>query len=242
LAESPREDAVADGVAARLELGFRGVAAGFQPPVRAFLSTHQDLLRGVTSIDDAAAFPTSIAEMRPDYLLVGEIGGDDNLRDVIGPVAGMPQRPVLMVGEVSADTMPLPSGMAVDAVGRDAGAFEVALVLRALMRRTRPQAMVGRTTWHDLGFDEACLTFSVRDRAVALSLEAAGVLGLMMDDPDRVWDRATLHRLVFGSGSVNDIRSIDMRISRARRLVSAALGCDPIRTVRGIGYALVPRP
>jgi hypothetical protein len=31
-----------------------------------------------------------------------------------------------------------------------------------------------------------------------------------------------------------------MRISRARRLVSAALGCDPVRTVRGVGYALVP--
>jgi two-component system phosphate regulon response regulator PhoB len=68
------------------------------------------------------------------------------------------------------------------------------------------------------------------------------VLGLMMDDPDRVWERETLHRLVFGAGSGNDIRAVDMRISRARRLVSAALGCDPVRTVRGVGYALVPRP
>jgi DNA-binding response OmpR family regulator len=101
--------------------------------------------------------------------------------------------------------------------------------------------MVGRTTWHDLGFDEACLTFSVRG-PTGRSASRRGVLGLMMDDPDRVWERRDAAPTRVRAGSGNDIRAIDMRISRARRLVSAALGCDPIRTVRGVGYALVPRP
>jgi two-component system phosphate regulon response regulator PhoB len=64
----------------------------------------------------------------------------------------------------------------------------------------------------------------------------------MMDAPTRVWERATLHRLIFGAGSANDLRSVDTRISRARRHVLAALGGDPIRTVRGVGYALVAEP
>jgi hypothetical protein len=193
LAERPQVDVAADRDATHLQLGFRGVAAGFQPGVRDFLVRHGGLLRGLTRIDEAKEFS-------------------------------------------------LPAGVSVDVIGDDADATDVALVLRSLMRRTRPQAMVGQTTWHDLGFDEARLTFSVGDRSVALSLEASAVLGLMMDDPDRVWERETLHRLVFGAGSGNDIRAVDMRISRARRLVSAALGCDPVRTVRGVGYALVPRP
>jgi DNA-binding response OmpR family regulator len=38
------------------------------------------------------------------------------------------------------------------------------------------------------------------------------------------------------------MRAIDMRVSRTRRVVKAALGVDPVRTVRGVGYALVPDP
>jgi two-component system phosphate regulon response regulator PhoB len=64
----------------------------------------------------------------------------------------------------------------------------------------------------------------------------------MMDDPSAVWPRARLHALVYGRNSGNDIRAIDTRISRTRRHLAAAIGADPIRTVRGIGYALEPRP
>jgi DNA-binding response OmpR family regulator len=242
LAERPQVDVAADRDATHLQLGFRGVAAGFQPGVRDFLVRHGGLLRGLTRIDEAKEFQSSVSELRPDYFLLA--GADDprGLLDKVRLALRSPQLAVLVVGGHPIDAESLPAGVSVDVIGDDADATDVALVLRSLMRRTRPQAMVGQTTWHDLGFDEARLTFSVGDRSVALSLEASAVLGLMMDDPDRVWERETLHRLVFGAGSGNDIRAVDMRISRARRLVSAALGCDPVRTVRGVGYALVPRP
>jgi DNA-binding response OmpR family regulator len=225
-----------------LPLGFRGFAAGFQPEVAAFLQIHGPILSGLTRIEDMDMFASCISDMRPDYLLLGGNNQPPGLLDMVRAAARTAQLAVLVTGEGISVGEHTGQGLIVDTVAHDAGGADVALGLRALMRRSRPQALVGRTTWGDLELDEACLTFSIRGCPVSLSLEVFSVLGLMMDDPARIWERSTLHRLVFGAGSGNDLRAVDTRISRSRRHVSSALGCDPIRTVRGVGYALVPDP
>jgi two-component system phosphate regulon response regulator PhoB len=225
-----------------LPLGFRGFAAGFQPELDGFYRLHHDLLGGLTRIDSVDTFLSCITDMRPDYLLLGQTAEPAGLLSAIRDSARSAHLAVLVAGEASAEAGTGAPGLAIEPVARDASGGEVSLILRAMMRRTRPQAMVGRSTWNALELDEACLTLSVYGEPVSLNLEVFSVLGVMLDDPDRVWDRLRLHRLVFGATSGNDIRAIDTRISRARRHVASVLGLDPIRTVRGVGYALVPDP
>lgn len=223
-------------------LGFRGFAAGFHPGLDAFLSRNAALLGGLTRIDDPDTLMSCIRDMRPDYLVLGALDRPADLRDRLQVALRSPQLAVLLPGQEAGEAGTHAAGLILEPLAADADPAKVAMTLRALMRRTRPQAMVGRAVWGDLDLDEACLTFAIGGRSVSLSLEVFSVLGLMMDEPERVWDRDTLHRYVFGAASRNDIRAIDTRISRARRHVSAALGRDPIRTVRGVGYVLVPNP
>jgi len=242
LADTQGDTAPGGDRALDLQLGFRGFAAGFHPLLDAFLDRHRAQLGGLTRIADVEAFIACISDMRPDYLLLGATDAPGDLLDRIETASRSPHLAVLLAGCGAAEEGGTPTGLMLEPVAADADGTELALVLRALMRRSRPQAMVGRSVSGALELDEACLTFSIRGATVSLSLEVFSVLGLMMDAPDRVWDRSELHRLVFGAASRNDIRAIDTRISRARRHVSAALGPDPIRTVRGVGYALVPYP
>jgi hypothetical protein len=227
--------------AAQAWLGMRGFAAGFQAGLSPFLDRHGAMLDGVTVVDRADLFIAHVAGSRPDYVLVaGPETGPHLLSDIAAAARGAALA-LASVGPLDGAAA-LPDTIMLDHLEEGQMPETVALRLRALIRRCRPQALTGRRSWGDLTLDEACMTFSVRGRPVSLRRELLCVLGAMMDDPARVWDRETLHRLVFGQGSGNDIRAIDTRISRARRHVSAALGCDPIRTVRGVGYALVPAP
>jgi hypothetical protein len=76
---------------------------------------------------------------------------------------------------------------------------------------------------------------------VSLSLEVFSVLGVMMDDPDRVWDGRACTG--WSSGRLGQRypghRHTDQPGAPTCRPSSV---CDPIRTVRGVGYALVPDP
>jgi hypothetical protein len=220
--------------------GFRGFAAGFHPSVDTFLRRHGPRLGGLTRVAEPEALVSFVADMRPDYLVLGSLS-DRLLLDRIAKASRTAQLAVLAPGcggPVGVEA----GGLLVEPVSVDAGGDEMALVLRALLRRTRAQAMVGHQIWADLALDEACLTFSVRGQAASLSLEAFSVLGVMMDDPARIWARSDLHRHVFGATSRNDIRAIDTRISRTRRHLLSAIGCDPIASARGVGYRLVPEP
>lgn len=224
-----------------LGLGFRGYAAVYQPDVAAFLARSGAHLTGLSPIADPDDLIARIRAARPDYLVLAP--GPD-ATELLDRIAGQaPSAPVVVLAAGgSPDRLAGGANTQAEAVPPTATPLDVALILRALMRRARPQALVGQSNWQDLSLDEACLSFGIRGAQVSLSLEIFCVLGAMMDDPGRVWPRRDLHRLVFGAASTTDIRALDMRISRTRRHVVAALGADPIRSVRGVGYTLVGRP
>jgi two-component system phosphate regulon response regulator PhoB len=228
--------------AAALDLGFRGFAAAFQPSVEEFLARNGSHLTGLTRIVEPDRLVSCVRDMRPDYLLVDHVAAASGLTARLSDAVRGALLASLSPSGDGLDQRDDRDGIVIEPIAMEATATDLALALRALMRRTRPQALVGRSLWGDLVLDEACLTFAIRGRPAALSREVFGVLGVMMDAPDRVWDRRDLHRLIFGAASGNDLRAIDTRISRARRHVSGALGCDPIRSVRGVGYALVAEP
>jgi len=61
---------------------------------------------------------------------------------------------------------------------------------------------------------------------------------MLMEKPGRVWSREQLLDRVWGRDVYVDTRTVDVHIGRLRKVLIAQGGADPVRTVRGAGYAL----
>ena len=59
-----------------------------------------------------------------------------------------------------------------------------------------------------------------------------------MEKPGRVWTREQLLDRVWGRDIYVDTRTIDVHVGRLRKALMAYGGDNPVRTVRGTGYAL----
>jgi two-component system phosphate regulon response regulator PhoB len=64
------------------------------------------------------------------------------------------------------------------------------------------------------------------------------LLAKFMEKPGRVWERDQLLDRVWGQEIYVDTRTVDVHIGRLRKALRQHGGEDPIRTVRGAGYAL----
>ncbi len=112
--------------------------------------------------------------------------------------------------------------------------------VRAVLRRTGPQAedpvlVVGR-----IRLDAARHVVTVDDAAVALSTTEYRLLELLMEHVGRVLTREQLLDRVWGLGAGVESTVVETYVSYLRRKLGDALH---IRTVRGVGYALEdPRP
>ena len=64
------------------------------------------------------------------------------------------------------------------------------------------------------------------------------LLATLMEKPGRVWSREQLLDRVWGRDIYVDTRTVDVHIGRLRKALMQQGGNDPLRTVRGAGYAL----
>ncbi len=64
------------------------------------------------------------------------------------------------------------------------------------------------------------------------------LLSTLMEKPGRVWSRGQLLDRVWGRDIYVDTRTVDVHIGRLRKALTQHGGSDPVRTVRGAGYAL----
>ena len=64
------------------------------------------------------------------------------------------------------------------------------------------------------------------------------LLATLIERPGRVYSREQLLDLVWGRDIYVDTRTVDVHVGRLRKALCAFGGNDPIRTVRGAGYAL----
>jgi len=64
------------------------------------------------------------------------------------------------------------------------------------------------------------------------------LLSTFMERPGRVWSREQLLDRVWGREIFVDTRTVDVHVGRLRKALTGAGGSDPLRTVRGAGYAL----
>src|ERR1700677_507939 len=110
--------------------------------------------------------------------------------------------------------------------------------VRALLRRSRPERIAERLYVGDLDLDR--LTRRVRrgEREIRLGPTDFRLLEYLIEKPGRVFSRAQLLDLVWGRSAAVAERTVDGDIGRRRKKLSKGRERDPIRTVRGAGYAI----
>ena len=110
--------------------------------------------------------------------------------------------------------------------------------VRTQRRRTRP-ATVGQTLeYSDIKLDPESHRVHRAEQVLKLGPTEFRLLTTFMEKPGRVWSREQLLDRVWGRDIYVDTRTVDVHIGRLRKALCAFGGDDPLRTVRGAGYAL----
>jgi len=109
--------------------------------------------------------------------------------------------------------------------------------VRAVLRRAKPAQVSDLLVGGDVELD--CRTRRVRRAGIELHLGPTEfrLLEFLMQSPGRVFSREQLLDSVWGRDVYIDERTVDVHVGRLRKALDAPDGPDPIRTVRGSGYA-----
>ena len=104
------------------------------------------------------------------------------------------------------------------------------------LTRTTLRNIVG-----DIELDRERKRVSRGGRPVELGPTEFRLLEFLLERPGRVFSRAQLLDGVWGSDVYIDDRTVDVHVGRLRKALNRGHNVDPIRTVRGSGYALDDR-
>ncbi|MBE0452143.1 phosphate regulon transcriptional regulator PhoB [Roseovarius autotrophicus] len=110
--------------------------------------------------------------------------------------------------------------------------------VRAQLRRTRPASVGERLEYMDIVLDAETHRVTRADKPLKLGPTEFRLLSTFMEKPGRVWSREQLLDRVWGRDIYVDTRTVDVHIGRLRKALCQYGGNDPLRTVRGAGYAL----
>ena len=110
--------------------------------------------------------------------------------------------------------------------------------VRAQLRRTRPATVGERLEYADIILDAETHKVSRGGDMLKLGPTEFRLLSTFMEKPGRVWRREQLLDRVWGRDIYVDTRTVDVHIGRLRKALCQHGGEDPVRTVRGAGYAL----
>lgn len=109
--------------------------------------------------------------------------------------------------------------------------------VRSLLRRSRPERLANKLTAGDLDLDRETHRVRRGHRDISLGPTEFRLLDYLMERPGRVFSRAQLLDGVWGLSAEIDERTVDVHVGRLRKALSRGRERDPIRTVRGAGYA-----
>jgi len=125
-----------------------------------------------------------------------------------------------------------------DYVTKPYSVTELMARVRANLRRVRPASVGVVLSYGDIRLDGESHRVYRDNKMVKLGPTEFRLLATFMERPGRVWSREQLLDRVWGCEIYVETRTVDVHIGRLRRALSAAGGDDPLRTVRGAGYAL----
>ncbi len=125
-----------------------------------------------------------------------------------------------------------------DYVVKPYSVVELMARVRAQLRRTRPSTIGERLEYDDIVLDSETHRVSRGGKGLKLGPTEFRLLSTFMEKPGRVWSREQLLDRVWGRDIYVDTRTVDVHIGRLRKALCSHGGDDPLRTVRGAGYAL----
>lgn len=115
--------------------------------------------------------------------------------------------------------------------------MELMARVRAQIRWVRPSAVGVELQFGDIRLDAESHRVYRGDKDLRLAPTEFRLLSAFMERPGRVWSRDQLFDRVWGRNIYVDTRTVDVHVGRLRKTLSAQGQEDPIRTVRGTGYA-----
>jgi two-component system phosphate regulon response regulator PhoB len=114
--------------------------------------------------------------------------------------------------------------------------------VKAILRRAAPNRLSDVLTVGDIELDRAAHKVMRGMREVRLGPTEFRLLEFLMESSGRVLSRSQLLDGVWGRDAFVDERTVDVHIGRLRKALIRGKERDPIRTVRGAGYALADSP
>jgi len=111
----------------------------------------------------------------------------------------------------------------------------------ALLRRAAPERVADVLSFGDVELDREKKRVTRAGRPVELGPTEYRLLEFLMERPGRVFSRQQMLDGVWGSDIYIDERTVDVHVGRLRKALNRGHDTDPIRTVRGAGYALDDR-
>ncbi|WP_413868419.1 phosphate regulon transcriptional regulator PhoB [Albidovulum sp.] len=116
--------------------------------------------------------------------------------------------------------------------------MELMARVRTQLRRARPSAVGEILEYQDITLDPETHRVHRGGNALKLGPTEFRLLATLMEKPGRVWSREQLLDRVWGRDIYLDTRTVDVHVGRLRKALCTHGGEDPVRTVRGAGYAL----
>ncbi len=113
--------------------------------------------------------------------------------------------------------------------------------IAALLRRSSPLLVTAVLRAGDLELDRTAHRVRRSGREVHLGPTEYRLLEYLMRHPGRVYSREQLLDGVWGNDVYVDERTVDVHVGRLRKAINRGRTADPIRTVRGAGYAFDER-
>jgi len=188
----------------------------------------------------------AIAEKLPDLILLDwmlpEVSGIELCRRLRAreETARVPIIMLTARGEEEERVRGLATG-ADDYVVKPFSVPELLARIHALLRRANPNLVTASLKVGDLELDRTTHRVSRANRDIHLGPTEYRLLEYLMRHPGRVYSREQLLDGVWGNDVYVDERTVDVHIGRLRRAINRGREADPIRTVRGAGYAVDER-
>jgi two-component system phosphate regulon response regulator PhoB len=109
---------------------------------------------------------------------------------------------------------------------------------RAQIRRVRPSTVGVVLAYDDIRLDAETHRVVRGETVLKLGPTEFRLLAALMEKAGKVWTREQLLDRVWGRDIYVDTRTVDVHVGRLRKALVQNGASDPIRTVRGAGYAL----
>jgi len=215
-----------------------------EPAQRAVLSYNLEAEGfAVQTADNGEDAMLLIAESAPDLILLDWMMPHVSGIEVCRRLRARPETrgiPIIMLSARS-EEMDKVRGLetgADDYVIKPYSVAELMARLRAHLRRTRSAASGDMLEWQDIRLDSETHKVWRGEALLKLGPTEFRLLTTFLEKPGRVFSRETLLDRVWGRDIYVDSRTVDVHIGRLRKALMQGGGDDPLRTVRGAGYAL----